>query len=119
MEPGGETKIHDGSDLNNAWNAATGNTPFFLKFGANPRTPVNVDVVCQLPTAASFVGRVEDAVAKARDSLLRAQARMKKNADAHRREETFEVGEFVLFIPKFATICCGDKKVITKILGTF
>ena len=58
--------------VNNAWNAATDNTPFFLNYGENPRTPVNVDVVCQLPAANTFVGRVEDAVTRARDCLKAA-----------------------------------------------
>lgn len=46
--------------VNNAWNQATGSTPFFLNYGDDPRSPVNVDVVCKLPAADTFVGRVRE-----------------------------------------------------------
>ena len=66
--------------MNNAWNRATGSTPFFLNHGDHPRTPVNVNVVTPLPAAKSFIGRVSAVVSSARDSLLNAQQRMSKNA---------------------------------------
>ena len=34
----------------NAWNQATGSTPFFLNFGEHPRSPISVNVVCKLLT---------------------------------------------------------------------
>ena len=106
--------------VNNAWNAATDNTPFFLNYGENPRTPVNIDVVCQLPAANTFVGRVKDAVTRARDCLKAAQSRMKKNEDAHRREETFEVGEFALLSTQNLRLSIvGTRKLLPKFLGPF
>lgn len=76
--------------INNAWNQSTGSTTFFLNTGSNPRSPVNVDVVCKLPAAESFVGRVSNSIARAKDSLKYAQARMKESYDAKHRAESFE-----------------------------
>ena len=42
--------------VNNAWNRATGSTPFFLNYGDHLRTPVDVDVVTPLPAANAVVG---------------------------------------------------------------
>lgn len=106
--------------VNNAWNRATGSTPFFLNYGDHPRTPVNVDVNTPLPAANAFVGRVRDAVSRARDSLLYAQRRMSHDADKARRAEQLEVGEFVLLSTKFLRLFhLGRKKLVSKYLGPF
>ena len=72
--------------VNNAWNAATGSTPFFLNQGSHPRSPVSADVFCRLPAAKAFEGRVNDAIARARDHLQAASVRMK--VVLIRKEET-------------------------------
>ena len=76
--------------VNNAWNAATGSTPFFLSQGSHPRSPVSADIICRLPAAEAFEGRVNDAIARARDHLHAASARMKASADQKRRDLNFE-----------------------------
>ncbi len=78
----------------------TGSTPFLLNFGEHPRSPIIVDGMCKLPAAETFVGRVKDSVLRARESLSYAQARMCETADAKRRAEAFEVGEFALLTTK-------------------
>ena len=106
--------------VNNAWNRATGSTPFFLNYGDHPRTPVNVDAMTPLPAANSFVGRVSAVISSARDSLLNAQRRMSADADKARRDEQFEVGEFVLLSTKFLRLPhVGRKKLLNKYLGPF
>ena len=106
--------------VNNAWNRAIGSTPFFLNCGSHPRTPVNVDVVTPLPAANAFAGRVQETVARARDSLLNAQRRMSAYADESRRNEQFEVGEYVLLSTKFLRhVHVGRKKLLSKYLGPF
>ena len=83
--------------MSNAWNRATGSTPFFLNHGDHPRTPVNVNFVTPLPAAYSFVGRVSAAVSSAHDSLLNEQQRMSKGADQAGRDEQqlMSVSEYV------------------------
>ena len=44
-------------------------------FGEHPGSPINVDVVCKLPAADTFVGRVRESVIRARESLSYAEAR--------------------------------------------
>ena len=44
-------QLHVKTAMNNAWNQATGSTLFFLNFGEHPRSPINVDIVCELPAA--------------------------------------------------------------------
>ena len=106
--------------INNAWNQSTGSTPFFLNFGENPRSPVNVDVVCKLPAADAFVGRVKDAVHKARDSLLYAQQRICTSYDAKHKAESFEIGEFAYLSPKGLLLStAGSKKLSSRWLGPF
>ena len=106
--------------VNNAWNAATGNTPFFLNYGENPRSPVSADVICRLPAAKSFEGRVNEAIANARNFLAAAQARMKKNADLKRRELQFEVGMKVLLSTKNLKLAiAGAPEFKAKFIGPY
>ena len=101
-------------------NQTTGSTLFFLNFGAHPRSPINVDVVCKPPAADTFVGRVKDSVLRARESLSYAQARMRETADAQRRAEAFEVGEFALLATKGLKLSpLATKKFLNKWLGPF
>lgn len=72
--------------VNNAWNAATASTPFFLNCGAHPRSPVSTDVYCSLPRAKAFEERRNDAIARARNCMQSAAERMKGIADEKRRE---------------------------------
>ena len=106
--------------INNAWNQSTGSTPFFLNTGSHPRSPVNVEVVCKLPAAHTFVGRIQESIARARDCLKYAQARMKESYDAKHRAESFEVGEFVFLSPRGLLLSvAGSKKFMAKQLGPF
>ena len=106
--------------VNNAWNRATGSTPFFLNYGDHPRTPVNVELVSPLPAANAFVGRVRDTVSRALDSLRFAQIRMSEHADQARRDEQLAVGEFVLLSTKYLRLFhLGRKKLMAKYLGPF
>ena len=106
--------------INNAWNQSTGSTPFFLNTGSHPRSPGNVEVKCKLPAADAFVGRIQESIACARDSMKYAQARMKESYDAKHRAESFEVGEFVFLSPRglFLSVA-GSKKFMAKQLGPF
>ena len=77
-------------------------------------------VIASLPTTTGFVGRVRDAVSRARDSLLYAQRRMSHDADKARRAEQLEVGEFVLLSTKFLRLFhLGRKQLVSKYLGRF
>ena len=105
--------------INNAWNAATDSTPFFLNTGAHPRSPVNVNVVCKLPAVNSFVGKINAAIARAKDSLKNAQMRMSSAYDAKHRAESFH-GEFAYLSPAGLNVAMvGSRKLLSRQLGPF
>ena len=107
--------------INNAWNQATGSTPFFLNFLVSiPEVPLMLMLCAKVPAADTFVGRVRDSVIRARESLSYAQARMCESADAKRRAEAFEVGEFALLSTKGIQLSpLATKKLLNKWLGPF
>jgi hypothetical protein len=106
--------------INNAWNQSTGNTPFFLNHGEHPRSPINVNKVCKLPAADTFVGRIKTAIASAKDSLRYAQQRMSDAYNAKHRDEAFQVGDFAFLSPKGLFLsAAGSKKFMAKQLGPF
>ena len=86
--------------ISNAWNAATGSTPFLLKTGAHPCSQVHVNVVCKLPAFGTFIGRINAAIARAKKSLKYAQQRMSTDHVAKDRHESFQVNEFAYLSPE-------------------
>ena len=106
--------------VNNAWNAATGSTPFFLNHGDHPRSPVSADIVCRLPAARAFGERVNEAIARARNCLSAARARMKDSADVKRRDLEFQVNDKVLLSTKNLKLAvAGSPKFKAKYVGPF
>ena len=106
--------------LNNAIKAATGSTPFFLNHGRHPRAPAAIAMDTAVPAANEFVGKVNEAISRAKDCLRSAQARMKKNADLGRRDMEFSIGDEVLLSSKNMQIKSkGTRKLMPRFLGPF
>ena len=106
--------------INSAWNQSTGNSPFFLNHGEHPRSPIDVNKVCKLPAADTFVGRIKTAIASAKDSLRYAQQRMSDAYNAKHRDEAFQVENFALLSPKALFLsAAGSKNFMAKQLGPF
>ena len=87
--------------INNAVNATTGYTPFYLFYGREALMPMDLAIAKLTdakdnPTAAEELERWRKALSFARENTERAQLRQKKYADQHRRVEEFEVGDRVL-----------------------
>jgi hypothetical protein len=73
-----------------------------------------------LPAVNEFVTGLNKALSRAKDSLIAAQAHMKKNAYAHRRELEFEIGDQVLLSSKNIKLrTVGTKKLLPRYLGPF
>ncbi len=76
--------------------------------------------MCKLPAADNFVGRINDSIANAKDSLKYAQRRMCESYNAKHRAESFQVGDFAFLLPKglFLSVA-GSKKFTARELGPF
>lgn len=105
--------------INNAIKAATGHTPFYLNHGRHPRAPAAVAMDTAVPAANEFVENLNKAIARARDCLAAAQARMKRQADTHRRDMEFSIGDEVLLSSKNLRIRVGTRKLLPRYLGPF
>ena len=86
--------------INNAVQASTGFSPFYLNAGQEVRLPLD-EVIAGLrpafnPEAADRIRRLKSDLLRARDHIERAQLRQAKYADRHRRPVTFVVGDQVL-----------------------
>jgi len=104
--------------VNNSMKAATGYTPFFLNYGRHPRGPATAVMVTHAPAVKEFVTSMHKAVSTAKDSLAAAQARMKRNADEHRSDLDFAVGDKVLLSSKNIRIrAVGTRKLLPKFIG--
>ena len=106
--------------VNNAWNAATGSTPFFLNFGEHPRSPVDMDVSSDVPAVMEYADKIGDALRAAKERLKVAQDRMKAVADGKRRDESFQVGDMVLLKTTHINLAkLGTKKLYPLFIGPF
>lgn len=116
--------------INNSQNASTGMSPFFAVFGRHPVTPLTFDLhqtfQNKVPRATAFAQSLSDRVSHAKLCLQKAQSRMKAQADKHRRDVSFSVGQQVLLstrnlrykesgTPKFAPKFVGPFKVLQLI----
>ncbi|KAL7135146.1 hypothetical protein ABFS83_11G073000 [Erythranthe nasuta] len=69
-------------------------SPFELVYGQQPMVPHDValqQIGGKCPAAYRFARARQELLDEANDSLMKAQARMKKYADAHRRDVEFQI----------------------------
>ena len=66
-------------------------------YGKDPDSPIDLtDKAVKVPAAEEFIKRMSNSVKEARDHIIKAQAAQKKQADKHRREHTFKIGDQVM-----------------------
>ena len=87
--------------INNAVNATTGYTPFYLFYGREATLPLDLAIAGltaarQNPAAAEELARWHQALRFARDNTTKAQRRQAKYANKHRRVEEYQVDDKVL-----------------------
>jgi len=84
--------------INNAKQASTDYSPFFLNYGFHPNTPHGLIKPSEspVPSAKAFADEMAETFKQAKDNLLKAQQRQSRYANERRREEVFEVGEEVM-----------------------
>ena len=85
--------------INSSATPSTGYTPFFLNYGFEPTTPLDLikDVdQTNIEGVNVFVNRMKKTFRMAMHSIHQAQQRQKRQADQRRREQRFHSGEQVL-----------------------
>ena len=108
--------------FNTTKHASTGRSPYELLYGFNPRTPIDVAVapfLPKVPAAIDRAARIKNAISFARDRLLTAQQRQARNADRHRREAAFNVGDQVLLSTEGLQLKHGTNKLCSRFIGPF
>jgi hypothetical protein len=108
--------------FNSAEQASTGRSPFEMLYGTKPRLPVDVALAAfapKNPAAIDRAARMNEAIAYARDHLLTAQERQARNANRHRRDATFKVGDLVLLSTEGLQIQKDANKLCSLFVGPF
>ena len=105
--------------INNAYQESIGTTPFRLNYGRDPRLPLSVPA-SNVPSAAAFATRMEQALADAKRCMAAAQQRQKLYYDAGRRDVSFSVGDEVLVSSKNIKLRRkGDESSSNKLMPKF
>jgi hypothetical protein len=107
---------------NNSVHAVHGSTPFYLVYGLHPRAPI--DEALQLPAAQSPLTSLHSehtaAVSLARQQLSVAHNQQAAQANKHRRDVHFDVGQQVLLSAKNISWPADvSNKLVPKFLGPF
>jgi hypothetical protein len=107
--------------INNAKSPSTGYSPFYLNYGAHPRTRITNQIPpSTLPVLQSIFQDRDHALVHARQLLQAAQDRQKRYADQSRRPHTFEAAQQVWLSSKNIQVPGkGKRKLLPKYLGPF
>ncbi len=105
--------------VNNSWQESVQNTPFMLNYGQHPNTPLSMLFdPGKVPAASDFVKRIRNGIAKAKECLLKAQARQASYANKTRQDVQFEAGQQVMLHTKNVRMA-GTKKLLPRWLLPF
>jgi hypothetical protein len=115
--------------LNSAVHASTGFSPFKLMYGYQPASPLDrvaaafaapsAHATKQSVLAADMLTKMHDDLAAAKSSIALAQERTAKQADKHRREANFQVGERVMLSGAHVNLKGTSRKLRPRWLGPF
>jgi hypothetical protein len=110
---------------NNSVNVTTGYSPFFLNSGFHPRVPASLlkPESSPNPSVEEFIESQSTALTLAQEAIANAQERQTRNADAHRRNHDFKVGDQVLLNAEDITVDADrnrrTKKLQAKFIGPY
>ena len=106
--------------MNNAKNASTGETPFFLNFGTHPSTPVSLALPeGKIPTLEVVFQGLNHTLSGIKALLKSAQDRQKAYADKSRSPHEFQKGDLVLLSSRNLKFKDGVRKLHPKFLGPY
>jgi hypothetical protein len=109
---------------NTSFHSALGTTPFEVLYGHKPRYfGLSANAACQSTELADWLHEREQIQSLIRDHLLRAQARMKFQADQHRSERTFVVSDWVYLklqpVVQQSVVTRANRKLAFRFYGPF
>jgi hypothetical protein len=107
--------------INDSVNPSTGYSPFYLAYGRQPSTPLDIGVADVLvPAAQVSVTDMADTLHHARSKLEEARMRMVQQANAHRRDVSFVVGDKVrLSTANLSLPSSMSRKLTARYVGPF
>jgi hypothetical protein len=112
--------------VNNAQQASTGFTPFYLNYGKEVELPLDRAIAELRPTnnpeAAARIRKLHADLALAHENLEGAQQRQARYANQHRRDVTFKVGDQVLLSTEHLKMLGSERrtpKFTFRYLGPF
>ncbi|MBD5605269.1 MAG: DDE-type integrase/transposase/recombinase [Candidatus Eremiobacteraeota bacterium] len=125
--------LHAVHAINHTRSASSGLTPFEVMFRRSPRLPLDValeplrargaataSAKSSVPAATNFLERHSYLWAAARSNMLQAQQEQKRQADRHRREELFAVGDEVLLSTRDLVLAkAADQQRSSKLTARF
>ena len=105
--------------MNTARSETTGFSPFFMNYGQMPRSLV-WSSESEYPGVQAFAERMKEAIMMAHDAIIGARASQVVQANKHRREARFKVGDLVYLSTKNLSLPKGRaRKLVPKYLGPF
>jgi len=110
---------------NNSKNATTGFSPFFLNSGTHPRLPASLLQPASTPSPSvnDFVEAQGAALTIAKDAIAHAQEHQARNADTHRRDHDFKIGDKVMLNSENITLDANrgrpSRKLAARMIGPY
>ena len=108
--------------INSSPNKSTGFSPFFLNYGHEPVTPMQLlkgDETASTESVASFVQRVTSDWKMARENLQRSVGLQQKYYDQRHRDLHYEVGDLVLLSTRNLRMKGTPAKLQCRFVGPF
>src|SRR5213080_710558 len=106
--------------INTTVNVSTGFSPFQLTYGIDPKSPIDLDIgVSTTPAAEDFVKQMKANLDRARSNILKAQLGQKAQADKHRRDHSFQVGDKVMLSTRNLHFSSSSRKLLPKWVGPY
>ena len=102
--------------------SSTQMSPFELMYGRKPRLPVDValaPIAPKNPAAIDRAEKMQTALRFVKEHLGVAQERQRRNADRHRRDASFKVGDSVLLSTEGLELRSGTNKLCSRYVGPF
>ncbi|GJP56686.1 hypothetical protein CLOM_g15741 [Closterium sp. NIES-68] len=81
---------------NNATSATTNQSPFFLNYGQDPVVPSTPNIESPMPRSQKFAEEILATRDKAAEAIRKANLVASRQADRHRRDVNYKVGDLVL-----------------------